>query len=168
MSKKLQAAISKLAALYEYGELEASTDPSAWLETVADEVRDLRTRLAAAEEAVKHAYEQGKADHERMLEEATARAGRHKMQLKRTREELAEIAKNREELVWQVYDAVEGRNAARAEVERVREERADVLVKLITAEEALAFAACVIKSGEPWTDTCERVIGGALKGGDEG
>jgi hypothetical protein len=28
--------------------------------------------------------------------------------------------------------------------------------------EALGFAASVIKSGEPWTETCERVIGGAL------
>ena len=27
---------------------------------------------------------------------------------------------------------------------------------------ALAFAASVIKSGEPWTETCESVIGGAL------
>lgn len=33
-----------------------------------------------------------------------------------------------------------------------------------TAElvKALAFAASVIKGGEPWTDTCEQVIGGAL------
>jgi hypothetical protein len=29
--------------------------------------------------------------------------------------------------------------------------------------EALAFARSVIKSGESWTDTCERVIGGALQ-----
>ena len=28
--------------------------------------------------------------------------------------------------------------------------------------EALAFARSVIKSGEPWTPTCEEVIGGAL------
>jgi DNA replication initiation complex subunit (GINS family) len=28
---------------------------------------------------------------------------------------------------------------------------------------ALAFARSCIKSGEPWTDTCEDVIGGALK-----
>lgn len=27
---------------------------------------------------------------------------------------------------------------------------------------ALAFAASVIKSGEPWTETCEQMIGGAL------
>ena len=27
---------------------------------------------------------------------------------------------------------------------------------------ALAFARCCIKSGEPWTDTCEEVIGAAL------
>lgn len=29
---------------------------------------------------------------------------------------------------------------------------------------ALSFAACVIKSGEPWTETCERTIGAALAG----
>jgi len=31
-----------------------------------------------------------------------------------------------------------------------------------TLHQALAFAASVIKSGEPWTETCESVIGGAL------
>lgn len=36
----------------------------------------------------------------------------------------------------------------RAEVRRLRE--------------ALAFAQSAIKSGEPWTTTCEEVIGGAL------
>lgn len=29
--------------------------------------------------------------------------------------------------------------------------------------EALAFAASAIKSGEPWTDTCETKIGSLLK-----
>ena len=29
---------------------------------------------------------------------------------------------------------------------------------------ALGFASSVIKSGEGWTDTCEREIGGALRG----
>jgi hypothetical protein len=33
--------------------------------------------------------------------------------------------------------------------------------------EALAFARSVIKSGEPWTDECERIIGGALFDGGE-
>ena len=28
--------------------------------------------------------------------------------------------------------------------------------------EALKFARSVIQSGEPWTDTCEKVIGGAI------
>jgi hypothetical protein len=28
---------------------------------------------------------------------------------------------------------------------------------------ALAFAASVIKSGEPWSPTCEQIIGAALK-----
>lgn len=32
---------------------------------------------------------------------------------------------------------------------------------------ALAFAASVIKSGEPWTTTCEQVIGGALRSGSD-
>lgn len=34
--------------------------------------------------------------------------------------------------------------------------------------EALAFAASVIKSGEPWTAECERIIGAALAAPDEG
>ncbi len=36
------------------------------------------------------------------------------------------------------------------------------LPKLIAQANALAFAASVIKSGEPWTSTCEDIIGKAL------
>jgi len=43
------------------------------------------------------------------------------------------------------------------------------LIEKRTAEEqlavyrrALAFARSVIKSGEPWTETCENIIGGLL------
>ncbi|RRJ97288.1 hypothetical protein Ga0100231_005070 [Opitutaceae bacterium TAV4] len=41
-----------------------------------------------------------------------------------------------------------------------RAEAAEALVA--ESQKALAFAASCIKSGEPWTDTCERVIGAAL------
>lgn len=49
-----------------------------------------------------------------------------------------------------------------------REEWNDRNVARLTDEkrilrEALAFAASCIKSGEPWTPDCERVIGRALK-----
>lgn len=40
--------------------------------------------------------------------------------------------------------------------------------RLLALEEALAFAACTIKSGEPWTETCENVIGALLCGEGEG
>ena len=33
----------------------------------------------------------------------------------------------------------------------------------VHVRDALAFASSVIKCGEPWTDKCERIIGGALK-----
>lgn len=46
-----------------------------------------------------------------------------------------------------------GRKRMHAEIERLRK--------------ALAFAACCIKSGEPWTETCEAEIGGALRGAKE-
>lgn len=32
-----------------------------------------------------------------------------------------------------------------------------------TLRQALSFAVSVIKSGEPWTEECERIIGGALR-----
>ncbi len=38
-----------------------------------------------------------------------------------------------------------------------------VRATLAEARDALAFAASCIKSGEPWSSTCERVIGKALK-----
>jgi len=34
--------------------------------------------------------------------------------------------------------------------------------------EALAFAKCTIKSGEPWTETCEEMIGSVLAKHKEG
>lgn len=45
--------------------------------------------------------------------------------------------------------------ASAAEIATLRDE-----VERLRA--ALAFARSVIKSGEPWTETCERVIDGAL------
>lgn len=47
----------------------------------------------------------------------------------------------------------------------LRAERAESL--LAKAREALAFAASCIKSGEPWTDHCEAVIGAALLAAEE-
>ena len=37
-------------------------------------------------------------------------------------------------------------------------------VELERARQGLAFACSVIKSGEPWTDTCEKIIGAAMRG----
>ena len=48
-----------------------------------------------------------------------------------------------------------------AHIKRVEKERDDALG-------VLAFAASVIKSGESWSTTCEKVIGGALKGCENG
>jgi hypothetical protein len=42
------------------------------------------------------------------------------------------------------------------------EEVFTLLAYIDRLERALSFAACTIKSGEPWTDTCEREIGGVL------
>jgi hypothetical protein len=53
--------------------------------------------------------------------------------------------------------ALEGELQARQdEIDRLREERRRL-------REALAFAQSAIKSGEPWTQTCEDVIGAALR-----
>jgi hypothetical protein len=48
--RRVQEAISRLAALYEYGELLASTDPAAFLDQVADEVIRLRAERESKEE----------------------------------------------------------------------------------------------------------------------
>lgn len=53
-------------------------------------------------------------------------------------------------------------------VEQPRREQDALEIKALREQRdqlrsVLAFAASVIKSGEPWTDQCERVIGGALK-----
>ncbi|KKN33993.1 hypothetical protein LCGC14_0798060 [marine sediment metagenome] len=37
-----------------------------------------------------------------------------------------------------------------------------LLKEVVQQRKALAFAASVIKSGEPWTETCEREIGSLL------
>lgn len=37
-----------------------------------------------------------------------------------------------------------------------------VLNEVVKLRRALGFARSVIKSGEPWTETCEQIIGGAL------
>ncbi len=47
MSKQTRHAILKLAALFEYGELMADTQPAQFLGMVADEVERLRSELAA-------------------------------------------------------------------------------------------------------------------------
>lgn len=41
--------------------------------------------------------------------------------------------------------------------------RAQDAARIAELGQALAFAASVIKSGEPWTATCEQVIGEALR-----
>jgi hypothetical protein len=48
-------------------------------------------------------------------------------------------------------------------IDSLNEDRYALRSKLAKMRDALAFAASVIKSGEPWTDKCEEVIGGALK-----
>lgn len=44
-----------------------------------------------------------------------------------------------------------------------RQAAACALAEIDRLRKALSFAASVIKSGEPWTETCEREIGGLLK-----
>lgn len=48
MSAALHAAIARLAALFPYGELQASTEPAAFLHAVAEELERLRGNYALA------------------------------------------------------------------------------------------------------------------------
>ena len=59
----------------------------------------------------------------------------------------------------------------RAEVERLKALNASFSAQIVSEQReidrlraALVFARSVIKSGEDWSATCERVIGGALEG----
>lgn len=55
------------------------------------------------------------------------------------------------------------RDAAREASNKDLEARREMAEQLRRCQRALAFAKCCIQSGERWTDTCEDVIGGALK-----
>jgi len=48
-SKKLEAAISRLADLFEFGHLQASTNPAAFIGQAADEINSIRARADRAE-----------------------------------------------------------------------------------------------------------------------
>jgi len=52
MSKSVTAALTRLASLFEYGELMAETMPEKFLGKVCDEIEFARSRLAALEEVV--------------------------------------------------------------------------------------------------------------------
>lgn len=53
--------------------------------------------------------------------------------------------------------------SAVAEVKRLREDYDALLDSNEKLAVALAFARSVIMCGEPWTDACEEIIGGALR-----
>lgn len=54
-------------------------------------------------------------------------------------------------------------------LERLQRRAAHDAAEIVRLRQALAFAASAIKSGEPWTPECDRIIGGALKSrGSEG
>ena len=53
-------------------------------------------------------------------------------------------------------------DAAEAEVKRLSSEGRSARAAMDKASEAIGLLASVIKSGEPWTDTCERVKTEAL------
>jgi len=50
MAGRLEAAISTLADLFEYGHLQAQTDPAAFIEQVAAEIAELRAELKRVKE----------------------------------------------------------------------------------------------------------------------
>jgi hypothetical protein len=52
-SAHVHDAITRLASLYEYGELQAETTPAAFLQSVADDVEQLRARVSELSEALR-------------------------------------------------------------------------------------------------------------------
>jgi len=55
------------------------------------------------------------------------------------------------------------RDAAVAASNKDLEARREAHAEVMRYRRALAFARSCIKSGEPWTDTCEDVIGSLLR-----
>jgi len=83
--------------------------------------------------------------------------------------QLAAVTAERDE--WRAITGLAGRSVddARDKMEElelaqyaVRRERDALAKRLNEAYRALAFASSCIRSGEPWTETCEEVIGTAL------
>ena len=56
------------------------------------------------------------------------------------------------------------RTEAQRELEYTMGERDEALKRGKAMCKALAFASSVIKSGDPWTEACESIIGTALRG----
>ena len=50
----------------------------------------------------------------------------------------------------------------RADLDVAHKAQLDLMAQVVVMRTALSFAACTIKSGEPWTPRCEEMIGGAL------
>jgi len=76
---------------------------------------------------------------------------------------LEELQKQVDDLTAERDHALFVRDDAREASNKDLEARREMAEQLRRCHRALAFARSVIKSGEPWTDTCEDVIGGALK-----
>lgn len=68
---------------------------------------------------------------------------------------------NPTEDMWQCREA--GHRDRDNEVENLESEVSFLEEKHNELKQALSFAACCIKSGESWTETCEEIIGKLLK-----
>ena len=68
-----------------------------------------------------------------------------------------------DELIIERDRAIQTRDAAQAASNKDLEAKRIAEAKLTEVRSALGFAASVIKSDEPWTPTCETIIGEALR-----
>ena len=78
-------------------------------------------------------------------------------------ERIKELQKQVEFLTAERDLAHSVRDSAREASNKDLEARREMAEQLRRCHRALAFAKCCIQSGERWTDTCEDIIGGALK-----
>lgn len=75
---------------------------------------------------------------------------------------MAAMRKQIEELKTELAIAQQTRDAAQAQSNKDLFAKREAEEQVKKLRHALAFARSVIKSGEPWTQTCEEIIGGAL------
>ncbi len=132
--KLINAAIDRLASCFEFGHLQACTDPAAFLDEVRGELESLRAQVATLTEK-KASTDAAVNDHlahlARVTEERDLFRGMHETAFKQAADVVEEYAQYRINVTSDWQGVAAARDSARAEVSRLRAalERAIVMLE---------------------------------------